>query len=63
MTAEGLTIMEVAAALKISRASVYRLIAGRKLATTDVGTGKSRRTRVTPAALARYLAKSESSVA
>ncbi len=53
---ELLEIPEVATRLKISTRSVYRLIASRRLAATDVGTGGGRgRTRVSEAALARFI--------
>jgi excisionase family DNA binding protein len=46
-----MTVLETAAALRVSRATVYRLIASGQLAKTKV----RRRTVVTPESLAAYI--------
>jgi excisionase family DNA binding protein len=59
MGGQLLTIPEFAARLGVSRATAYRIVADGLVDRTDVGRGSKPKTRISEAALARYIAKRE----
>jgi len=50
-----LTVAEAAEELRVSEMTVYRLISSGDLPTSDIGTGKRARTRITRKALEEFI--------
>lgn len=55
----AMTVAEFGRRIGVGRASAYRIVAARKVATTDVGTGRRPRLRISEKALEAYIARHE----
>lgn len=54
-----MTVREFGARIGVSRSSAYEIVAARRIDTTDVGTGRRPRLRISEDALKRYIARNE----